>query len=299
MPKIWTIIEVIQMDFLLLGLVLVTVSFSAAILFSTKKKIKEEEEKRKELEGKLELRSQEKNKLEQGFKEAKQSILLLRQEKKKKEIKDKKTAKVAPKVSEEIYQKLELKYAEESLNFERKKEALEEEKLVLLKQLKEQDKEAEDFKKESITERQKQASLSIDYAQTKKKNEKLEKLHKDYKKSQEKFLLQLADYKKSVKVKDQDHEKVKKKLKQYNNFYASMLSQKNMLQERLENWEKALKILSCWVLKQEKVEIIEGKESMGELVSAALEKVGVESLVDDEFSLSQIKDNNVLRFEQR
>ena len=96
------------------------------------------------------------------------------------------------------------------------------------------------------------------------------------------------------------HKVLKKKLKQYHSFYVTMLSQKNMLEERLGNWEKALKSLSYWVLKQENINPkLKGEEALGELVSSALEITGLDSLVEDEFSTKHEKDNNVLRFEQR
>ena len=62
---------------------------------------------------------------------------------------------------------------------------------------------------------------------------------------------------------------MKKRLKHYQHFYAMALSQKNLLEDKITNWEKALTILSCWILKKET------KDShMGELVASALEKIG-------------------------
>jgi chromosome segregation ATPase len=58
----------------------------------------------------------------------------------------------------------------------------------------------------------------------------------------------------------------KRRVHQSDHLYKTIRGQKEMFEERLENWEKALRMLSHWVLKDKQ----SSHASLGELVSAAL-----------------------------
>jgi len=289
------------MSFLLLGLIVAVSLFSVAMIYSFKGRLNEESKKREALEEKLSNKIKENQKIEQSFKTVKQEILNLKQDKKKIDLKEKKQAKLmAHKVSEEVYGQLEKEFTEAKSSFASQKERLEEQIEVLVKQLKGQDREIVEFKGNYELERKSQQALNKEALELRKKYERLDKEQKKRREKQDKLLLESKEQKNLLQRKEQEYEKLKKKLKQYHSFYVTMLSQKNMLEERLGNWEKALKSLSYWVLKQENINPkLKGEEALGELVSSALEITGLDSLVEDEFSTKHEKDNNVLRFEQR
>lgn len=61
----------------------------------------------------------------------------------------------------------------------------------------------------------------------------------------------------------------KRKAFQSDHLYKTIRGQKDMLEERLENWEKALRLLSLWVLR-EQGQVVSAEAKLGEIVSAAL-----------------------------
>ena len=72
------------------------------------------------------------------------------------------------------------------------------------------------------------------------------------------------------------------KVRSYNLLHKSLQGQKQLLEERNSNWEKALVHLSKWVLKDESK--ILATNSLGTLIGSALEKIKAGPLVNDEFS---------------
>ena len=71
-----------------------------------------------------------------------------------------------------------------------------------------------------------------------------------------------------------------RRIRQYNVLHQSLQSQKQLLEDRNNNWERALTLLAKWILRDEK----ELPDAIGPLVSGALEKTKSGPLVDDEFS---------------
>lgn len=63
--------------------------------------------------------------------------------------------------------------------------------------------------------------------------------------------------------------RLKRKAYQSDHLYRTIRGQREMLDERLENWEKALRLISLWVLK-DKGQIVREEASLGEIVSSAL-----------------------------
>ena len=134
---------------------------------------------------------------------------------------------------------MQKEFEDAKLSFAGQKERLEEQITALVKQLKEQDKEMESFRGNYELEKKSQKALNKEALDLRKKFDKLDQEKKHHKARQEKLAVQSEEQKKQIRAKEQEYEKLKKKLKQYNNFYVTMLSQKNMLEERLQNWEKA------------------------------------------------------------
>lgn len=74
--------------------------------------------------------------------------------------------------------------------------------------------------------------------------------------------------------------KAKIKLSHYAHLYKLMRGQKEMAEERNQNWELALKLLSTWILDQ-KGKGSQKDENLGHLVASALEATRSGPLVDD------------------
>ena len=74
---------------------------------------------------------------------------------------------------------------------------------------------------------------------------------------------------------------MKRKLNQYSHLALAAKTQKQMLEERNANWEKALLLMGQWIIRKHDT----GKQAqgIGEIVGTALELIGGH-LVEDEFS---------------
>ena len=180
---------------------------------------------------------------------------------------------------------------EENSNLKRLSDHLKDQVDALIEQIKEKDTSFELIKSELKKQTQdRKADLQSKLLELKQEQGKLKERAQDQKKKNNKFLLELKlekkNYTKKVEV---EFKKIKKKLKHYQHFYAMSLSQKNMLEEKISNWEKALVILSTWILKKEK-----GSENMGELVASAIEQTGYGSLIEDEFNFKPLEKKNIL-----
>lgn len=92
---------------------------------------------------------------------------------------------------------------------------------------------------------------------------------------------------KDKQTQDDELRQVKHKLQQYHHLYQAMRGHKEMLEERNENWEKALRMISSWVLSKESHPDSQQElpSNLGTLVGQALEFIRQGPLVDDEFSL--------------
>jgi chromosome segregation ATPase len=91
-------------------------------------------------------------------------------------------------------------------------------------------------------------------------------------------------------LKTKQAEQVKRKAKHYQQFYNTVVGQKEMLEERNNNWELALELLASWVLKnQGKSASCADENNLGDLVAQALEVTKQRPLIFDEYS---VKENN-------
>lgn len=123
-------------------------------------------------------------------------------------------------------------------------------------------------------------TLQTSLNETKKKNKELEQIFLQ----KEKKLGDLTD-----KLKDFDPSALKKakiKISRYSHLYHLMKGHKEMVEERNNNWELALKLLSTWVLKQSQP----GSEiptNLGTLVASALDATKSGPLVDDSAELAR------------
>lgn len=64
-------------------------------------------------------------------------------------------------------------------------------------------------------------------------------------------------------------QKIRRRVHQSDHLYKTIRGQKEMLEERNENWEKALRLLSFWILSDKKL-TVDASINLGELVSKAL-----------------------------
>ncbi len=158
---------------------------------------------------------------------------------------------------------------------------------VLLEQLKEIDDEkakiSEELKKmESKFQSQERELLK----KSKKDIESIESKNRQFGDERKRFEQTIAKLQSRVNEIDFDEvKKVRKKILQYQHFYNTIKTQREMLEERNKNWEVALKLLSQWILKNQLSSSHHHiPDNLGELVSSALEATKQGYLIDDEYT---------------
>ena len=156
---------------------------------------------------------------------------------------------------------------------------------VLLQQLKEIDEQKRDLRLQ-LQKEQEEIEQKIKAINLKHQSEIKElntKITTD-KKERLRLLKMIEHLEKKVKIADPKLlDRLSKRLKHYQHFYRVALSKKEMLEERIDNWELALKLLSKWVLFSQ-ARLKKDEENLCELVGSALECIKKGSLVEDEFS---------------
>lgn len=81
---------------------------------------------------------------------------------------------------------------------------------------------------------------------------------------------------------------LKRKVAQYGHFVLAARTQKQMLEERNQNWEKALMLMGKWIINTDPKLKADEITGLGPVVGTALEVVGVQ-LVEDEFSALSVE----------
>ena len=137
-------------------------------------------------------------------------------------------------------------------------------------------------------------SLRLKYANEKSMTQELKKItdkqqqtHHLLKKEQQTTLSLKKEIEQQKKRKHdldvQDLIKTRKKLQHYQHFYSVVSGQKKMLEERILNWELALKLISTWILEHHKVSYKQPL-SLGAQVALSLEQIKKGPLVHDEYT---------------
>lgn len=162
-------------------------------------------------------------------------------------------------------------------------EQYKEEALALTSQIAEIDQEKRELRKElagkehQIAEKLKK-SMDETHEKNREYKNKIRELEKTISKS-ESEIARLKDLKADVNA--EENKQLKKKLNQYLYFYKTIRQQKEMLEERNANWEKALKLLANWIY-QEKGSGLSTPTNLGELIGGALSLTRQPQLVVDE-----------------
>lgn len=182
----------------------------------------------------------------------------------------------------------EFEKAKESLrSLENKVEHHKVEAQALLAQVKELDAENSSLKKTNLEDLEGKASTMKKLSHEKKSLEKRFKDSENAYKTQKDHISKIEKDNKEMKI---WLLRLKKRVQQSEHLYKTIRGQKDMLEERLENWEKALRLLSIWVLKKESKDLKEDMK-LGELVSSALQASHQGTLVDDGEEASALEDN--------
>ncbi|MBI2601639.1 MAG: hypothetical protein HYW48_01170 [Deltaproteobacteria bacterium] len=175
---------------------------------------------------------------------------------------------------------LKKEFAEERASLANQLEHVQSQADALMVQAKELDREKAELKLKAEAElRESKASsemkinsLTRDINQTQKRLEYLER-------EKEQLSRQAGESGDKNKGLEEEVHRLRRKLSHYSHFFKVMRGQKEMLEERLENWERALQLLSAWIVKEKG-----GGEAqtLGELVASALHLTMQGSLVDDQ-----------------
>lgn len=267
------------------------ISFLTLVIISSflQKKKNDAVKKVKKLLLREKLFKQNKQKLAQAYKNTKEELDRLTLQLKRKALKENKSNK--EKNQNQNYKLIEQQHKDENIHLKRKIEHLNEQVSVLTSQLKNQGDEYQELKKSQINQKKYQQNDFENLILKLKQEQNILKEKTVYQNQQHNKAL--LDFKKQKQCEErkteEDIKKLKKKLKHYQHFYTISLNQKNMLEEKIINWEKALKILSNWILKKIPSEANKDFPSMGDLVASAIETTGYGSLVEDEFNF---KNNN-------
>ncbi len=153
---------------------------------------------------------------------------------------------------------------------------------TLLVQIRELDLENTQLKKstqEALIE--KETKLARHAASAGEETKKVQNLEAQLKQVQTRLLEVQKEHSESMEFMN----RLKRKTYQSDHLYKTIRGQKEMLEERLENWEKALRLLSLWVLNDRK-KTISPNASLGEIVSAALDCSKQGPLMCDDIDLS-------------
>jgi chromosome segregation ATPase len=172
-------------------------------------------------------------------------------------------------------------------NLERKSVHFEDQTKNLLSQLKEYSNESKvlRLRYESQNEKEKKSLEEICASQVK----KIDTLSNYIKSSKVKIKKLENLVRKTAEVHSMDTKQaaqIQRKIKHYQQFYNTVVGQKEMLEERGKNWELALKLLSSWVIKTKgsnKQDAYQ-ENNLGCLVAKALELTEQRPLVIDEYS---------------
>jgi hypothetical protein len=203
--------------------------------------------------------------------------------KKQKKVEITSTIREAPPVKETLVNE---NFLLEKNELSRKIDHLEEQVEALTQQLKEKNQESKNLKESLYLETQNaEKNLEKSMLKLRKEQGKLKEKAQEQKKNNNKAILEMKLEKQSLEQKTElELKKLKQKLRHYQQFYAMSMNQKQMLEDKIKNWEKALKILSAWILKKD-----QKNATMGELVAGALEYIGSGSLVEDEFNFKPLE----------
>jgi chromosome segregation ATPase len=96
---------------------------------------------------------------------------------------------------------------------------------------------------------------------------------------------ELSIFKARPDLNPRDFDTLKRKVGQYELLYNGMKGQREMMEERAQNWENALKLMSKWILTKSPVAVSANdpvlSDSIGPLVGEALVRIGTEIEVAD------------------
>ena len=154
---------------------------------------------------------------------------------------------------------------------------------TLLRQLKEQDQQAQ-FLQKKVKEVERAAAVQLEQMEAKSKSSIKGQFHElnTMRAENRKLESQLQQAQKTYAAASVDVEqgkRLKKQLAQYRYFNQTVSSQGEMLEERLQNWETALKGLATAVCQDKKVQV---PTTLGPLIGTALELLNQSQLVVDD-----------------
>lgn len=172
-------------------------------------------------------------------------------------------------------------------DFEKKERALslqrdhlQEQADALMVQVKEIDREKAELKaKSDMALRELKATSDETIRTLSRESERIRKLLGNTQEERDKLARQSGEERAKDHGKEEELHRLRKKLAHYNHFFKVMRGQKEMLEERLENWERALQMLSAWAVKEKGGD--SSWKTLGELVAAALQVTMQGQLVDD------------------